>query len=90
MQGSSIIILLALLTLVRVIVEKGAEFIWNTPFFSKRNKVRIIRTLDVKPFNCADCLSFWVGLTCAVIALNPIYFTLYIVNQLYIRALSSY
>lgn len=28
--------------------------------------------LNVKPFNCVLCLSFWIGVIVAVIGLNPI------------------
>lgn len=41
--------------------------------------------LNRKPFTCSSCLSFWVGLTLAIVFLNPIYLTLYLFTQIYER-----
>ena len=30
----------------------------------------LISSMDVKPFNCAYCLSFWVGLTLSIVLLE--------------------
>ena len=51
------IILLALLTLVRVWTIKLPEMIGFEP-------------LPFKPFNCTECLSFWVGLVATLITFN--------------------
>lgn len=66
------IILLALLTLVRVWTIKLPEMIGFEP-------------LPFKPFNCTECLSFWVGLAVTLITFNPLYFTLYLFNETYER-----
>lgn len=41
--------------------------------------------LNRKPFNCSSCLSFWIGLTLAILFLNPIYLTLYLFTEIYER-----
>lgn len=47
----------------------------------------VIDTIPYKPFNCSACLSFWVGVALSVIFLNPLFISVYLVNQLaeYIR-----
>lgn len=41
--------------------------------------------LPFKPFNCAECLSFWVGVILSIVFLNPIYLILYLLNDIYDR-----
>jgi hypothetical protein len=44
-------------------------------------------TLNFKPFNCALCLSFWLGVIISLVSLNPIFvglplFVKYIENNI--------
>lgn len=41
--------------------------------------------LPFKPFNCATCLSWWVGVLLSICLLNPIYLSLYLINDIYDR-----
>ncbi len=56
-------------------------FIYEVPTFLGRELI------PFKPFNCSACLSWWVGVTLSILFLNPIFLTVYLINQLaeYIR-----
>lgn len=69
---NDIITLLALLTLVRVWTIKLPEIVGFEP-------------APFKPFNCTECMSFWIGAAASILTMNPIYFTLYLVNETYER-----
>ena len=73
MQNDIGIILIAV-TLVQV-------WIYEVPNFIGRELI------PYKPFNCSACLSFWVGVALSILFLNPIFITVYLINQLaeYIR-----
>ena len=38
----------------------------------------LIRSMDVKPFNCSYCLSFWVGLTLSIVLLDISYMVIFL------------
>ena len=38
----------------------------------------LISSMDVKPFNCAYCLSFWVGLTLSICLLDLSYMVIFL------------
>jgi hypothetical protein len=69
---TEIINLTATLSLIQVWVYEVMPMFRQTP-------------LNRKPFTCSSCLSFWVGLTLAIVFLNPIYLTLYLFTQIYER-----
>lgn len=41
--------------------------------------------IPYKPFNCAECLSWWLGVAFAIILQNPIFLILYLLNNIYER-----
>jgi len=38
----------------------------------------LISSVDIKPFNCAYCLSFWVGLTLSICLLDLSYMVIFL------------
>ena len=38
----------------------------------------LISSVDVKPFNCAYCLSFWTGLTLSIVLLDISYMVIFL------------
>ena len=38
----------------------------------------LISSVDVKPFNCAYCLSFWAGLTLSICLLDIFYMVIFL------------
>ena len=39
---------------------------------------KILYAIDYKPFNCAYCLSFWVGLTLSIVLLDISYMVIFL------------
>lgn len=67
-----IIYLLALLSFVQAWTMELPQMIGRDP-------------IPYKPFNCAKCLSWWLGVAAAIIAQNPIFLILYLMNAAYER-----
>ena len=38
----------------------------------------LISSMDVKPFNCAYCLSFWIGLAFTIVSLDLSYMVIFL------------
>ena len=38
----------------------------------------LISSMDIKPFNCAYCLSFWTGLTLSIVLLDISYMVIFL------------
>ena len=38
----------------------------------------LISSVDIKPFNCAYCLSFWTGLTLSIVLLDISYMVIFL------------
>lgn len=63
----TIITILTVATLIQVWVNE-------LPFMLKKNPI------PYKPFNCSNCLSFWVGLILSVIMLDLSFICVYLLN----------
>ena len=73
-----------------ILITISFILIWvdSIPTFPIRIVKRIRMKLNFKPFNCTNCLSFWIGLILAVVFLEPIYlamplFTKAVENNIY-------
>jgi hypothetical protein len=74
-----------IIIIISILAILGWTSIFNQTFTTKegfRYKYYFARTLissmDVKPFNCAYCLSFWVGLTLSICLLDISYMVIFL------------
>jgi hypothetical protein len=74
-----------IIIIISILAILGWTSIFSQTFTTKegfRYKYYFARTLissmDIKPFNCAYCLSFWVGLTLSICLLDLSYMVIFL------------
>ena len=71
--------------IISILVILGWTSIFSQTFTTKegfRYRYNFARTLissiDIKPFNCAYCLSFWIGLASSIVSLDISYMVIFL------------
>jgi hypothetical protein len=74
-----------IIIIISILAILGWTSIYLQTFSTKegfRYKYNFARTLissiDIKPFNCAYCLSFWTGLTLSIVLLDISYMVIFL------------
>ena len=74
-----------IIIIISILAILGWTSIFSQTFSTKegfRYKYNFARTLissiDIKPFNCAYCLSFWTGLSLSIVLLDISYMVIFL------------
>ena len=74
-----IIIIISILAILGWTSIFSQTFTIKEGFIYKYHFARtLISSMDIKPFNCAYCLSFWVGLTLSICLLDLSYMVIFL------------